>query len=82
MINKRLYKKNSFSEVIIDHISNNIMEYIVMIIIFIIGIILGKMYINKTDLNQKQEISSYINDFIEVILILINYLQHQYIKTY
>ena len=65
MINKRLYKKNSFSEVIIDHISNNIMEYIVMIIIFIIGIILGTMYINKTDLNQKQEISSYINDFIE-----------------
>lgn len=65
MINKRLYKKNLLSEAIIEHISNNIMEYIVMIIIFFIGIILGTMYINKIDLNQKQEISSYINDFIE-----------------
>lgn len=65
MINKRLYKKNLVSQAIIEHINNNIMEYIVMIIIFFIGIILGTMYINKTDLNQKQEISSYINDFIE-----------------
>lgn len=65
MINKRLYKKNLVSEAIIGHINNNIMEYIVMIIIFFIGIILGTVYINKTDLNQKQEISSYINNFIE-----------------
>lgn len=65
MINKRLYKKNLVSQAIIEHINNNIMEYIVMIIIFFIGIILGTVYINKTDLNQKQEISSYINDFIE-----------------
>lgn len=67
MINKRLYKKNSISEAIITHINNNIVEYIVMIIIFFIGIILGTMYINKTDLNQRQEISSYINEFIEDI---------------
>ncbi len=64
MINKRIYKRSLISEAIINHINNNIMEYIVMIIIFFIGIILGTMYINKTDLSQKQEISSYVNDFI------------------
>lgn len=67
MINKRLYKRNIISEVIIRHITNNITEYIVMIIIFLIGIILGTMYINKTDLSQGQEISNYVNNFIEDI---------------
>lgn len=64
MINKRNYRKSLISEIIIGHISNNITEYIVMIIILLIGIILGTMYINKTDLNERQEISNYVNDFI------------------
>ncbi len=64
MINKRIYRKSVISEILIGHITNNITEYIVMIIIFLIGIILGTMYINKTDLSQRQEISSYVNEFI------------------
>ncbi len=64
MINKRIYKRSLISEAIINHINNNIMEYIVMIIIFFIGIILGTMYINNTDLTQRHEIYSYVNDFI------------------
>lgn len=67
MINKRRYKKSRISEIVIGHISNNITEYIVMIIIFLIGIILGTMYINKTNLNQRQEISNYMNDFMDDI---------------
>ncbi len=67
MINKRIYRRNLISKAIIGHISNNITEYMVMIIIFIIGIILGTMYINKTDLSQKEEISAYVNDFVEDI---------------
>ncbi len=64
MINKRIYKRSLISEAIINHINNNIMEYIVMIIIFFIGIILGTMYINNTDLTQRHEIYTYVNDFI------------------
>lgn len=67
MINKRSYKRKLISEAIIGHIGNNITEYIVMIIILLIGVILGTMYINKTDLNQRQEISGYVNDFINDI---------------
>ena len=64
MINERSYRQTRISEIAIRHINNNILEYIVMIIILLIGIILGTMYINKTDLNQRQEISNYINDFM------------------
>lgn len=64
MIYKRGYKKRIISEFVIGHIRINIVEYIVMIIMLLIGIILGTMYINKTDINQGQEISNYITDFI------------------
>lgn len=64
MVNKRIYKKSIISEAIIRHINNNFTEYIVMIILFLIGIILGTMYINNSDLNQRQEVSDYINKFI------------------
>lgn len=67
MINKRSHRKSLIGEVIITHICNNITEYVVMIIILLIGVILGTMYINKTDLNQRQEISSYVNNFINDI---------------
>lgn len=67
MINKRRYKKSMISENIIRHIGNNFTEYIIIIIIFFIGIILGTMYIGKTDLGQQQEISNYINGFMDDI---------------
>ena len=67
MINKRIHRKSIISEIVIGHINNNIMEYIIMIIILLIGIILGTMYINKTDVNQRQELSNYINDFMNDI---------------
>ena len=67
MINKRSYRKSIINQSIIGHINNNIVEYIVMIIILLIGIILGTMYINKADVNQTQEISNYINDFLNDI---------------
>ncbi len=67
MINKRSYRKSIINQSIIGHINNNIVEYIVMIIILLIGIILGTMYIKKADVNQTQEISNYINDFLNDI---------------
>ncbi len=67
MINQRSYKKRLISDVVIGHINNNIMEYIIMIIILLIGIILGTIYINKANVIQTQEISNYINDFINDI---------------
>lgn len=65
MTNKRRYRPSRIREVIIEHIRRNITEYIVVFLIFVIGIILGTFYINNTNIEQKQEISKYINCFLE-----------------
>ncbi len=67
MVNKRRYRRSTLKDIIIEHIRNNIIEYIVMIIIFLIGIILGTIYINKANDNQTEKISAYILTFLEDI---------------
>ena len=54
-------------EIIYNHIINNKKEYIVIALIFIIGIFLGVLFVNNIKDNQKQEVTSYINEFIEKI---------------
>ena len=65
MLNKRRYKNSRIKGFIIDHIRNNITEYFAMIIMLIIGIILGTIYINNINIEQKQEILTYISGFVE-----------------
>lgn len=50
---------------IYQHITNNSKEYVVITLIFLIGIFLGVMFINNTQETQKAEITSYLNNFIE-----------------
>lgn len=64
MFNKRTYRTGFIRDIVIRHIGDNFIEYIIMILLFLIGIILGTMYINNTDLAQKQELTTYINDFM------------------
>ena len=59
--NKRL----NIKETILTHISNNGKEYILVTLIFIIGIFLGVMFINNAQEAQISEISSYFNNFID-----------------
>lgn len=58
--NKRLKIKETIKE----HIINNLREYIIILLIFIIGIFLGVFFINNMQDTQKNEISEYINTFI------------------
>lgn len=46
-----------------NHIRENIKEYIILLLIFIIGLIIGTMILNNSNDMQKQEISDYLNDF-------------------
>lgn len=48
--------------VIMEHLANNLREYIVVSLVFIVGIFLGVMFINNT--NQKDEITTYINEYV------------------
>ena len=50
---------------IYQYISNNSKEYILVLIIFIIGIFIGVMFINNCQEEQETTIISYINEFIE-----------------
>ena len=59
--NKRLKIKN----IIYEHILNNSKEYILVTLIFFIGIFLGVMFINNSQEVQMSEITSYLNNFIE-----------------
>lgn len=64
-IRHRHTKRNSsIKGIIITNIKNNIKEYIIISTIFIIGIILGVMFINKISEYQHIEITNYINTFI------------------
>ena len=59
--NKRL----NIKEVIREHIINNGKEYIVVTLIFIIGIFLGVLFVNNMQEATKVEVQNYINNFIE-----------------
>lgn len=56
-------KVNKIQDIIKQHIKNNIKEYLLVSIIFIIGIILGTVFINYSNAEQRGEIQNYINTF-------------------
>lgn len=58
-------KQLHIKETIFTHVMNNSKEYILVTLIFIIGIFLGVMFINNAQDAQMSEITSYLNNFIE-----------------
>lgn len=52
-------------QTIVEHIANNRKEYIIIVLLFIIGIFLGVFFVNNMQESSKEEIQSYINNFIE-----------------
>jgi len=57
-------KNAGIKNIIFEHIKDNIKEYFIITIIFIIGIIFGVILINNLAQDQQEEISLYINNFI------------------
>ena len=51
-------------QIIIEHVANNKKEYTIVILLFIIGIFLGVFFVNNMQENPKEEIQTYINNFI------------------
>ena len=60
-------KKIKIKEAIIRHIENNLNNYFIMIVFFLIGIILGVIFLNNTNIEQQNEIKNYVNGFIDKI---------------
>ncbi|MBO4815453.1 MAG: stage II sporulation protein M [Clostridia bacterium] len=60
---KRRTNSTKLKEIFTSHIENNLKEYIIVGLIFFIGIIIGIIFINKASDGQKEEIITYISSF-------------------
>lgn len=67
MQNKRTRRSNGNqgTGIIQKHIMNNLKNYIIITIIFLVGVSLGVLFINNASVEKGEEISSYINNFLE-----------------
>ena len=54
----------NIKETIKQHIINNKREYIIIALFFIIGIFLGVLFVNNIKGEQKEQIVTYVNDYI------------------
>lgn len=62
---KKLKKITNWKTTIINFLKNNLKEYLLVIIIFIIGMFIGVMLVNNTSVENQQIIENYILNFIE-----------------
>ncbi len=61
----RLYKKpNKFTNIILNHIENNIREYFIIGILFLIGLFIGIIFVNNLSGEQSEYINSYLQSSI------------------
>lgn len=56
--------KHKIRQKLIQYIEENIRSYLILLIVFFIGIILGTIFINNSKENQVIQITTYINNFI------------------
>ena len=62
---KQNKRRSKIVDTLIEFVKNNIKEYIIITLIFLIGIFLGVMFVNNLGEEQKNEIISYVNTYIE-----------------
>lgn len=62
---KNSRRKNRFKEIVLNHLIINKREYIIILLLFIIGIFLGVLFVNNIKQEQLIKINNYLNDFVE-----------------
>lgn len=60
-------RENIILQVILNHIKNNQKYYLIISIVFLIGLIIGVTYINQINTEAKEQTSQYITKFIDSI---------------
>lgn len=60
-------KTNPIKNLILTHVNNNIIPYIIVLIFLFIGIVLGVIFINNIGENELKQLNSYIMDFVNSI---------------
>ena len=64
---QRVSNITNAKNIIIEYIANNAKSYLIITIIFFIGIILGIMFVNNANSEQTNQIFSYLTNFIDSI---------------
>lgn len=64
---KKHKKKGIIKTILLNHIQNNLKDYCILLLLFVIGIIIGVIFINNTSVEQKNEITTYMNTFIHTL---------------
>ena len=54
-----------FRDIILKHILNNKKGYIIVTLLFIIGIFVGVFFVNNLDENSRSSVQEYLNNFVE-----------------
>ena len=54
----------NLKNIILEHINNNLKDYTILVLLFLVGIILGVVFINNANETEQQQISSYINGMV------------------
>ena len=54
----------NLKNIILEHINNNLKDYTILVLFFLVCIILGVVFINNANETEQQQISSYINGMV------------------
>ena len=57
--------KSKIKQSILVHIENNLNNYLIIILFFLIGIVLGVIFLNNSNDQQQGEIKDYVNGFVD-----------------
>lgn len=81
-VRKSRFRKNfQHNNFVISHIQNNLLDYVIVSIIFIIGVLIGIVFINNLSDIQYQEANNYINSFIDSLKNNSNIEESQVLKN-
>lgn len=64
---KRLKRKSKIGIILYNHILNNKRGYLIVTILFFIGLIIGVFFINNIENTQIEEINTYLNKLVNTI---------------
>lgn len=59
--------KVKIGKILLEYVENNLKEYLIASLLFLLGIILGIVFINRAEENTKTEITNYICNFKELL---------------
>lgn len=63
---RNIGKKNTgkIRNIFVNYLQNNVREYCIVILIFLIGLIIGIIFVNNTNQTQADEINNYLTTFV------------------